>query len=307
MNEQSIQVKTSGTEIESSRVQREIEARIILARKFPRDIGIVREKILAACKIVSFAEKAVYLYPRGKDENGKKVNVKGPSIRMGEEMAKAMTNFTYGMREMDSGEDWTEVQSFAWDIESNVSETRDFKVPHYRKAGGSIRRLIDPRDVYELVANMGARRMRACILALVPYYIQEESVAECDKTVMSTISGKAGSKRAKKMIEAFAELNITESVIEAKYKKKMKNFSAADYSDLVTIFNALKDGIGKPWDYFDIPEERDASEAGKDLKKDILNRKGDPAENVVPYKAAEKNKADDPIDLFANKMGEGGK
>jgi len=299
MNEQLIQAgsQTSGTGIESSRAQREIEGRIILARKFPRDIGIVRDKTLAACRIVSFAEKALYQYSR-KDGDGRKVIIKGASIRLGEEMAKAMTNFSYGMREMDSGDDWTEVQSFAWDIESNVSETRDFKVMHYRKAGVSIRKITDPRDVYEMVANMGSRRMRACILALVPYYIQEEAITECDKTVMGTIAGKAGSKRAKKMLDAFAELKISEAVIEAKYKKKLKNFSPSDYSDLVSIFNSLKDGIGKPWDYFDVEPERE-SEVGKEVQKDILSRK------VPDEKKETKEPSNDPIDMFADKHGKG--
>ena len=270
-NEKSLTAPSGTIQIEQTRAQKEIESRIVLARRFPRDLGRVRDQILVACKSLTFAEKATYKYPRH-DTDGKKVNIKGISIRLAEEMARAMTNFMFGMREIDSGSDWTDVQTFAWDIESNVSETREFRVPHYRKAGSVMKRITDPRDVYELTANMGSRRMRACIMAQIPYYLQDEAISECDKTIVASITGKAGAGRAKKMMESFEGFKITAEHIEKRYEKKLKNFSPEEYADLIQIYNALRDGIAHPWDYFDIAKPEGESEGGKAVRDDLMNR-----------------------------------
>ena len=41
----------------------------------------------------------------------------------------------------------------------------------------------DPRDIYEMVANQGARRLRACILGIIPGDVVGASVEECQKTL----------------------------------------------------------------------------------------------------------------------------
>ncbi len=70
------------------------------------------------------------------------------------------------------------VEAFAWDVEeANTRQTKVFQVRHWRhtKQGGY--KLTDPRDIYELVANNGARRLRACILGVIPGDVIDAAVA----------------------------------------------------------------------------------------------------------------------------------
>ncbi|PWW19485.1 hypothetical protein DFO73_12055 [Cytobacillus oceanisediminis] len=64
--------------------------------------------------------------------------------------------------------------AYAWDLETNVRQEKVFTVKHSRKAKGSITKLDDPRDIYELVANNGARRLRSYILGIIPGDIVEQ-------------------------------------------------------------------------------------------------------------------------------------
>lgn len=58
---------------------------------------------------------------------------------------------------------------------------KQFQVRHWRdtKSGGYA--LKDSRDIYEKVANDGARRLRACILAVIPADVVETAVKEALK------------------------------------------------------------------------------------------------------------------------------
>jgi hypothetical protein len=51
----------------------------------------------------------------------------------------------------------------------NTRQVKVFKVPHtrYSRDKGNTR-LTDERDIYEMIANQGARRLRACILGVIP-------------------------------------------------------------------------------------------------------------------------------------------
>ena len=56
-------------------------------------------------------------------------------------------------------------------------------MPHvrYSKKGKQI--LTDPRDIYEVVANNGARRLRACILGVIPGDVIEAAMEQCSITL----------------------------------------------------------------------------------------------------------------------------
>jgi len=147
------------SEVEKQRVMQEVQALVLVAQKCPRDEVRAHKKIMDAAKRKTLAEGAMYAYPRGGQI------VKGPSIRTAETIAKYWGNITYGIKELsqDNRSHFSEVMAYAWDLESNVRQEKVFKVPHRRdtKKGSSI--LTDSRDIYELTANMGARRVRACI------------------------------------------------------------------------------------------------------------------------------------------------
>src|SRR5690606_7328869 len=154
----------------SSREMEEVKGQIFMARQFPRNVFQSEQRILDACKRPSLAQTAVYRYPRGKQV------VEGPSIRLAEVLAQNWGNLSFGVKELEQREGESIALAYAWDLETNVRQEKGFTVPHSRKANGKIAKLTDPRDIYELVANNGARRVRSCILGIIPGDIVEAAV-----------------------------------------------------------------------------------------------------------------------------------
>lgn len=244
-------------EIESARAIQEVQGAIVIARKFPRDVEDARKRILAECKRPALAEAAIYAYPRGGQ------TVTGPSIRLAEAIAQHWGNFQFGVRELSRNADESTAQAYAWDVERNSRAEKTFQVPHirYSQAKGNFR-LTDPRDIYELIANNGARRVRACILSLVPGDVVEAAMAECEKTQEAHEEAKPD--QVKKMLEGFGKFGVTRDDIERYLKRKAEEASRADIIALKRIHTAISDGMAKPEDYFPKPKAASGAAAARE-------------------------------------------
>lgn len=248
------------TAIDVARTMKEVEASIILSKKFPRDINKSISRIVTSCQRASLAQLAIYSYPRGGE------NVSGPSIRLAEVLAQNYGNIQFGIREISSENRESLVEAWTWDVETNTRVSKTFRVPHQRKAYGKIKTLTDPRDIYELVANQGARRLRACILAVIPQDITEMALEECRKTLTSSDSKIPLIDRIRRMVIAFDQLGVKQEHIEKKLGHPVDNIDKEEIVNLLSIYNSIKDGIGKREDYFEIKAETQ-SEAAEYLNK----------------------------------------
>ncbi len=254
-------------EAEEKRVIATVQAQVIMAKKFPRDLIQVRTNIIEACKNKKLAEKSFYLYTRGN------TNIMGASIRLAEVLQRHYQNIQSGVKEVSRQKDYSDVMSFSWDLENNVFDAREFTVTHYRytKKKGNVL-ITDPRDIYEHIANMGARRKRACILSVIPFELQDEAVETCQKVLSAEIKG-SKTERIKKMLDLFAGYNVTQQMIELKYGIKLKDFSDVHFTELIGIYNSLKDNVQRRESFFEIPggeqtsEEKEADEKIKSREK----------------------------------------
>lgn len=230
------------TQTDNARAMQEVQAMVVMAKKFPRDIMNAHQRVMQSCSRQRLAESAMYAFPRGGQV------VKGPSIRLAETLAQNWGNLVYGIRELEQMDGESVVESYAWDLETNVRQSKVFTVKHERKARGKIDKLTDPRDIYELVANNGARRLRACILGIIPQDIVEDAIEACDKAL------KGGKEpiidRAKKMLNAFADHGVTQEMIEQRIGHKLDAIIEQELLDLRTIYTSLKDGMSKREDWF---------------------------------------------------------
>jgi hypothetical protein len=245
-----------GLAVQESKAIQEVQAKLIMARKFPRDMARTRARILEECKSLTLAEKAQWKYPRG----GKILS--GPSIRLAEVIARNYGNMTFGVRELERRNGSSLAQAFCWDLESNTSIEKDFEVPHEMKAGNKLKRLTDPRDIYEIVANNGARRMRAAILGMISISIIEDAEAACRATLVKG-GGIPIETRLAKMLMAFKELGVSPEMIEEKLGHKIDVTIAEEIVDLTAIYNSIKDGKGRRGDFFNFPEDAVDEEAAK--------------------------------------------
>lgn len=232
---QHAQQHSGGTDIEVARAAREVETAMIVARRFPRDIVQARQRILQACTRPSLAEGATYAYKRGT------TLVTGPSIRLAEAIAQAWGNIEFGIRELSQEDGKSSVQAYAYDLETNTRQTKNFVVPHLRFSNNGITRLVDPRDIYEAVANQGARRLRACVLGVIPGDIVDEAVAQCETTLAN--AGGAPAEQLKKLVAAFADIGVTSDALAHKLGHALTNVAMAEVIRLRQVYAAIRDGM----------------------------------------------------------------
>lgn len=247
------QSKTAPTEALVSRQAQEVQAAMVIAKKFPRDEVEAYNRILRSCQRKSLAEQSMYEYPRG----GEKVT--GPSIRLAEALAQNWGNLDYGIIELEQKAGESSVMAYAWDLETNTRQTKIFTVKHERKANRQIKKLDDPRDIYELVANQGARRVRACILGVIPGDIVDSALEQCEKTLKSG-NNEPLIDRVRKMVKAFEDnFSVSKAMIEKFLGCSSEAFSENDFIRLRKIYGSLKDGMAKREDYFDINAGKETS------------------------------------------------
>ncbi|MGG4171610.1 hypothetical protein ABEW20_07475 [Bacillus safensis] len=234
------------TEAMVSRQAQEVQAAMVIAKKFPRDVYAAFERIKKACERKLLAESAVYEYPKG----GSKIS--GPSIRLAEALAQNWGNIDYGIMELEQKAGESSVMAYAWDLETNTRQTKLFTVKHERKAKGTITKLNDPRDIYELVANLGARRVRACILGVIPGDIVDAAVDMCQRTLISGHQEPLEDRLRKALSTFKTDFGVTKEMIEEYVGSKLDAFTEQDYLKIGRIYTSLRDGMAKKEDYFNV-------------------------------------------------------
>lgn len=243
--------------IEASRAIAEAQGKLIIAKNFPRDEVQAYARAMEACQRPAMAEKAFYSFPRGKQ------TVEGPTIRFAEELARCWGNVDYGIKELSQDDGKSEMQAYAWDLETNTQSVQNFTNPHQREAFGKMQTLTSQRDIYENNANMATRRLRSRILAVLPSWFVDGAINECKKT----LAGQNETPlidRVKNMVVQFAKIGVTQEQIERRLKRKIDTMTAEDFVEYIGIFNALKNGESKVADWFEA--EKEAAELTAALK-----------------------------------------
>lgn len=247
--------------IEASRAIAEAQGKLVIAKRFPRDEVAAYAKAIQACQRPAMAAKAFYSFPRGGQV------VEGPTIRFAEELARCWGNIDYGIKELSQDDGKSEMQAYAWDLETNAQSVQNFTNPHQREQGKKMVALTSQRDIYENNANMATRRLRSRILAILPAWFVEDAIAECKKT----LAGKNDMPlidRVKNMVVQFAKLGVSQSQIERRLKKKVDSMNADDFTQFIGIFNAIKQGESKIADWFE--SDPVASDLTNELNSEVL-------------------------------------
>lgn len=233
-------------EVAAGREVAEVQAAIVIAKRFPRNQRQALDRIEVACQRPGLAESALYSYARGGTE------ITGPSIRLAEAIAQQWGNIQFGIRELEQRNGESTVEAYAWDLETNTRQSKVFQVRHKRhtKAKPQGYDLTDPRDIYELVANQGARRLRACILGIVPGDVVEAAQNQCEQTLKAKAD--ISPEAVKKMVTAFEGFKVSKKMIETRIQRKLDSITAAQVIALRKIYNSLKDGMSQSGDWFEI-------------------------------------------------------
>lgn len=246
------------TDMAVARASQEVQAAMVIAKRFPRNETAALTRILTACKRRALAECSAYSYQRGD------TTVVGPTIRLAEMLAQNWGNLDFGIIELERKVGESTVMAYAWDLETNTRQTKIFSVKHTRtsKKGGVKQTYVldDPRDIYEMVANQGARRLRTCILGVIPGDIVDAAIVECENTLKKA-GGEPLIDRVRKMVAAFNEIGVYQQMIETRFKHKIEITTEQEFVQMRRIYTAIKDGMGKREDYFTV-EGSQVSETG---------------------------------------------
>ena len=226
----------------------EAQAAYLLAQRFPRDEFRALDAIRVAFQRPSLAERASYEYGRGG------TLITGPSAQAATAMARAWGNTSAGWRETSrsigsNGVPYSDIVAFAEDLQTRTRRTIGFVCEHVIDTRDGPRHVRDERETYELCANQAARRVRACILALLP----EDIVDMAMEQAAATVKAKADTspEGLAKMVDAFAEVGVTRTMIERRLQRPLASISAAQVLGLRRVFASLRDGVGVARDFFE--------------------------------------------------------
>ncbi|MBR2314618.1 MAG: hypothetical protein IKA55_07160 [Akkermansia sp.] len=271
-------------------------ASIYIAKSFPRNLNEVTARMRAACSRAALAEVATYSYPRGGQ------TVTGPSIRLAEALASAYGNIEAGWRELSrhtdalSGDTFSECEAFCFDKEANIRRKIQFTVPHVRDKKKGTERLTSERDIYENNANMASRRIRACILQVLPGFLVDEALALCEETLNNNNGGKPMCDRIREMVARFSELGVTQQMLEEHLEHPLEQCVQAELVRLGRTFNALRDGQVRVSEVFQQSEpERKGGMSSAAAPAPLQRDKAAAAGKAAPEKADKSAAASAPL------------
>lgn len=243
----------------SSRATAEVQSALVIAKNFPRNEMSAFAGIIRACKRKGLAEEAIYSYPKGGSR------IEGPSIRLAEVMAQQWGNIECGVVELERGDGESRMMAFAWDLETNTRISKTFTVPHEQVSGTGqtrkVRKLDDERDIYEKAANSGARRLRACILAVIPKDFQDAAVEQCNKTLGEGYKEPL-EERVKGMVLHFAdEFGVSVEMLETRLGHSLASISETEFVGLKKIYVSLRDGMSTREEWFRVEPQTEVKES----------------------------------------------
>jgi hypothetical protein len=232
-----------------------VKAQVIMAKQFPRDPEEAMNRILRECARPTLADAAVYTFPRGKE------TVTGPSIRLAEVLARNFGNMTFGYEVLErrpahgSTPGSSVIRAYAWDFETNLVSDLQFEVKHFRSTRSGGYAITDDRDIYEMEANFAARRMRACILRMIPGDVTDAAVAACRKTVSNGLVEKMSDPKTRAILVAqtiriYGKMGVTQDDLESCLNCNVDDWTADHMLRLKEIKTSLEEGNSTLGEHF---------------------------------------------------------
>lgn len=294
----------------SSKEIAEVQAQMIIAKQFPRNMIEVENKIKQNCERKSLAEVSEYQYPRGKE------TVRGASIRLIEVIAQCLGNIQWGWEEVEritkNGIPYARIRCQAWDIQNNAKQYRNVDVALVRDKKDK-NNIVKPelvtaeRDIYELCANNAARRVRACLEGIIPRDFVDMAIECCRATKTSNTDFQKSINQAIEFFRTTYKVELSQ--IEEYFGCSRDCFNKDHYVSLREIATTLKDKMAKVEDFFPNKETEIKNNAEKEAKvkaeagQKVMPKKEDKTQEEVIAKNVEEeldNQQEAEFNIFGN-------
>jgi hypothetical protein len=310
-NEFSNQVANTGIETASTAVAAQakamVEARYIMAIRRPRDMDVVRERMLKECRRPSFAAVARYVKPIGKD---KTKWPSGPSIRFAEAAVRNMTNITVETMTVYDDREKRIVRVTVTDLEANVPYAQDITITktierRQRKDGDTVLRTrtnsygdtvyileATDDDIINKQQALISKAVRTLGLRLIPGDI----VDECMDIVMETqdrADAEDPDAAKRKLFDAFGAVGVRAEQLKEYLGHDAATLDPRELKDLRALYAAIRVGEATWREVMD-------AKSGGDGKKNQPNATTlkDITEKAAAKKAANKQARDQKPDQF---------
>lgn len=236
----------------AAQAQASVQARYVMAIKQPRDLENVRVRLLKECARPGFADVARYHKPVGK-------GVEGPSIRFAEAALRCLTNVLPEVAVVYDDSEKRIVRVAVTDLEANLTYSTDVVIEKSVerssvKEGQTVlgkRMNSQGRLTYIVAATeddllnkqnaLVSKALRTNALRILPGDILDE----CMELVLKTQNdrdAKDPDAAKKKVIDAFAQMNIMPGDLKTYLGHEVAQVSPAELTQLRALFAALRDG-----------------------------------------------------------------
>jgi len=226
------------TAVEQARAVAEVQAAIVVAQQCPRSMSNALATMRESCAQQALAERAFFRYNRAGSA------ITGPTVHLARELARCFGNVQYGIAELrrDDARGESEMVAFAWDVQMNTRSSNTFVVKHGRDTTkDGIKPLLNLRDIYENNANMGARRLREQIFAILPTWFTEEAKDLCTATLRNG-GGKPLAQRIADAIKVFDALGVSADQLEQKQGRAPDKWTEHDVAALGVAYKSIQRG-----------------------------------------------------------------
>ena len=229
-----------------------VEARYKMALARPRDLDLVRQKMLKDASRPSFANVAIYHKPVG---NG----IEGPSIRFVESAIRNMTNILTETSTVSEDDERRVIRVAESDLETNTYFSQDVtvtktverrKLPQGEKPI-RVRANSNGQPIYILHATddeilnkqnaLISKAVRTLGLRLIPGDLVDEALWEIKKT-MAQQDRQDPDAAKHRIIDAFAQLGVSVEALKEFVGHELSALTPNEIQLLRTTYTSIKDG-----------------------------------------------------------------
>lgn len=239
-----------------------VKARFTLAQWRPRDIEVVRQRLLKDCKRPGFAEKARYRIPRGDGM------VEGFTIRFAENCLRQMGNLSVTGSIIAEDAKKRVVLLSCTDLETNATDEQEVLISKTIERKGKWEKGVlkppDGRDVLGqrtnsygepvfivsctddemlIKTNAAVSRMRRNkILEMVPYDVLEECRVAVATTKAAADKAVDPDTKKRQMIDAFGTIGVPAAQLVLWLEHPLESCTPDEVDELRELYNAVKEG-----------------------------------------------------------------
>lgn len=279
---------SEGTKVEQARAFAEVAMQVELAKKYPRNMDVVFRRIEETFE----RSRGLLLKSKWKPFRRGNQLIHGYTIQFARAIAGCVGNFRYAYRELSRGDKQSEMLIYAWDMEINNIQDRIIIIPHTRdKTDYNTTRqykeaIIHERDIYENNANFASRRLRECILGVLPVSALKKGEETVERLLSEAFPVEKLQEYINKAIESFKKMGVSrKALIKERGNRPPETWTRNDVVTLKGYAEDIKSGNCGISDIFELDNKKEypkkqAKEKPKTRKKNEQKESGEPLDAI---------------------------